>query len=193
MKRSLIAAGASLLVLLLMAACASAPPASAPAAKAPPATPAEKVYEGAGQSPSMLNARSFAIMDAVRKGVIELIGVGSERANQEKLGSVLYNTSNPNAYIKKESLETLRKDKVGEDYLFEIRVAVNLRAVENTLKANGLLGGETSVAAAAAAGAQAPTAEGVVQLESAEAEVPEENGPEPTPRRSALSPATSAG
>lgn len=178
MKRSLFAAGAALLALLFLAACASAPPAAAPAAKAP-AVPAEKVYEGAGKSPSMLNARSFAIMDAVRKGVIELIGVGSERANQEKLGSVLYSTSNPNAYIKKESLETLRKDKVGEDYLFEIRVAVNMRAVENTLKANGLLGGETPAGgAAAAAGAQASTAEGVVQLE---AEVPEESGPEPTP------------
>ena len=180
MKRSLFAAGAALLALLFLAACASAPPAAAPAAKAP-AVPAEKVYEGAGKSPSMLNARSFAIMDAVRKGVIELIGVGSERANQEKLASVLYNTSNPNAYIKKESLETLRKDKVGEDYLFEIRVAVNMRAVENTLKANGLLGGETPAGgAAAAAGAQATTAEGVVKLESAEAEPAEEAGPEPT-------------
>jgi hypothetical protein len=168
-KRSLFAAGAALLALLFLAACASAPPAAAPAAKAP-AMPAEKVYEGAGQSPSMLNARSFAIMDAVRKGVIELIGVGGERANQEKLGSVLYNTSNPNAYIKKESLETLRKDKVGEDYLFEIRVAVNMRAVENTLKANGLLGGESVGGAAAAAGAQATTAEGVVKAEEAPAE-----------------------
>jgi hypothetical protein len=175
-KRSLFAAGAALLALLFLAACASAPPAAAPAAKAP-AVPAEKVYEGAGKSPSMLNARSFAIMDAVRKGVIELIGVGSERANQEKLGSVLYNTSNPNAYIKKESLETLRKDKVGEDYLFEIRVAVNLRAVENTLKANGLLGGETPAGgAAAAAGAQASTAEGVVKAE----EAPAETAVEPT-------------
>jgi hypothetical protein len=168
-KRSLLAAGAALLMLLFLAACASAPPASAPASVAKlPATPAEKVYEGAGKSPSMLNARSSAIMDAVRKGVIELIGVGSERANQEKLASVLYNTSNPNAYIKKESLETLRKDKVGEDYLFEIRVAVNMRAVENTLKANGLLGGETTAATAAAvAGAQAATAEGVVKVEEA--------------------------
>jgi hypothetical protein len=177
-NKSLLAAGglAALLVLLFLSACASAPPPAAPAAKAA-ARPAEKVYEGAGKSPSMLNARSFAIMDAVRKGVIELIGVGSERANQQKLASVLYNTSNPNAYIKKESLETLRKDKVGEDYLFEIRVAVNLRAVENTLKANGLLGGETPAGgAAAAAGAQASTAEGVVKAE----EAPAETAVEPT-------------
>jgi hypothetical protein len=141
-KRSLLAAGAALLTLLFLAACVSAPPAVQTAAKAP-ATPAEKAYEGAGQDASMLNARSFAIMDAVRKGVIDLIGVGNEKANREKLASVLYNTPNPNAYINKDTLETLRKDKIGENYLFEVRVTVNLRAVENTLKANGLLGGET--------------------------------------------------
>jgi hypothetical protein len=141
-KRSLLAAGAALLTLLFLAACVSAPPAVQTAAKAP-ATPAEKAYEGAGQDASMLNARSFAIMDAVRKGVIDLIGVGNEKANRGKLASVLYNTPNPNAYINKDTLETLRKDKIGENYLFEVRVTVNLRAVENTLKANGLLGGET--------------------------------------------------
>jgi hypothetical protein len=180
-KRSLLAAGAALLTLLFLAACASAPPASAPLAKAP-TVPAEKVYEGAGRSPSMLGARSSAVMDAVRKGVIDLIGAGAERANHDKLASVLYNTPNPNAYINKDSLQTLRKDKVGEDYLFEIRVAVNMRAVENTLKANGLLGGETAPAAAAAAagaGAQGGTAAEVVQQGAAEPE-PEEAAVEPT-------------
>jgi hypothetical protein len=179
-KSSLHAAGAALLILLFLAACASAPPPSQPVAKAP-AVPAEKVYEGAGKSPSMLNARSAAIMDAVRKGVIDLLGPSGEKANQEKLASVLYNTPNPNAYIDKESLQTLRKDKIGEDYLFEVRVAVNLRAVENTLKANGLLGGETVAGAAqAASGSRAAGAEGVVQAEAAPAEEEPEAGPEPT-------------
>ncbi len=169
MKKCLLAAGAALLILLFLAACASAPPAAPLAAKAP-AVPAEKVYEGAGKSPSMLNARSSAIMDAVRKGVIDLLGASGERANQEKLASVLYNTPNPNAYINKDSLQTLRKDKIGEDYLFEIRVAVNMRAVENTLKANGLLGGETTTSggAAAAAGSQPAGAEGAVRAEGRE-------------------------
>ena len=203
MKRNvLIAAFIPLVLITLLAAmCATTPPAPAKPAEEKTASkpaPAEKVYEGAGKDASMLNARSFAIMDAVRKGVIDLIGVGGEKANQEKLRSVLYNTSNPNAYINKDTLETLRKDKIGEEYLFEVRVVVNLRAVENTLKANGLLGGETTTAgdktAAATAGAQpgteagskaagaagqgGPPAEGAAKVDEAEAAAGET---EPTP------------
>jgi hypothetical protein len=201
-RNVLIAAFIPLVLIALLAAmCATTPPAPAKPAEEKTASkpaPAEKVYEGAGKDASMLNARSFAIMDAVRKGVIDLIGVGNEKANQEKLRSVLYNTSNPNAYINKDTLETLRKDKVGEEYLFEVRVVVNLRAVENTLKANGLLGGETTTAgdktAAAAAGAQpgteagskaagaagqgGPPAEGAVKVDEAAAAEPVA---EPTP------------
>jgi len=185
-KRNVLIAAFIPLVLtaLLAAMCATTPPAPAqPAAEksaAKPA-PAEKAYEGAGKDASMLNARSFAIMDAVSKGVIDLIGVGNEKANQEKLRSVLYNTANPNAYINKDTLETLRKDKIGEEYIFEIRVTVNLKAVENTLKANGLLGGETTTGAdktaAAAADSKAATSEGAAQVEEAEAEA---GGVEPT-------------
>jgi hypothetical protein len=185
-RNVLIAAFIPLVLIALLAAmCATTPPAPAKPAEEKTASkpaPAEKVYEGAGKDASMLNARSFAIMDAVRKGVIDLIGVGNEKANQEKLRSVLYNTSNPNAYINKDTLETLRKDKVGEEYLFEVRVVVNLRAVENTLKANGLLGGETTTAgdktAAAAAGAQPGTAEGAAKVDEAAAAEPVA---EPTP------------
>jgi len=185
-KSRLLAAGAALFTLLFLAACASAPPPAATTA-AKPAAPAEKVYEGAGKDASMLNARSYAIMDAVRKGVIDLIGAGQEKANRGKLAAVLYNTPNPNAYIDKESLQTLRKDKIGEDYLFEVRVAVNLRAVENTLKANGLLGGETATGGekTAAAGSQAAGAQEAVRLEGSQAGAAEEpaaeTGPEPTP------------
>jgi len=159
-------------LLLALGSCATTPaPASGKAAAAAaPAKPAEKVYEGAGKDASMLNARSQAIMDAVRKAVIELIGASAEKANQEKLAAVLYGTPNPNAYINKDSLETLRKDKIGEHYIFEIRVAVNMRAVEATLRANGLLGGE----AAAGTG----TAAAAVKAEEAASEAP---AAEPTP------------
>jgi len=159
-------------LLLALGSCATTPaPASGKAAAAAaPAKPAEKVYEGAGKDASMLNARSQAIMDAVRKAVIELIGASAEKANQEKLAAVLYGTPNPNAYINKDSLETLRKDKIGEHYIFEIRVAVNMRAVEATLRANGLLGGEAAAGTATAAAA--------VKAEEAASEAP---AAEPTP------------
>jgi flagellar hook-basal body complex protein FliE len=187
-RNILIAAFAPLVLITLLAAmCATTAPApSQPAeqkAAAKPA-PAEKVYEGAGKDTSMLNARTFAIMDAVRKGVIDLIGVANEKANQDKLKSVLYGTPNPNAFINKESLQTLRKDKIGEDYIFEIRVAVNMKAVESTLRANGLLGGEgvakeDKAATAAKPGKEAgagesrtATVEGAAKVEEAAAEAP---------------------
>jgi len=86
----------------------------------------------------MLKAMNMAKMDAVRKAVIDMIGVANEQANQEELQEVLYNTQNPNAFVNNETFETLRKDKIGDDYVFEARVAVKMRAVESTLKANGL-------------------------------------------------------
>jgi hypothetical protein len=182
-KKTVLIGGLALAAVLALAlgSCATTPsplmgkPAGSGAQA--PAMPAEKVYEGAGKDASMLNARSLAIMDAVRKGVIDLIGAANEKANQDKLKSVLYGTPNPNAFINKESLQTLRKDKIGEDYIFEIRVAVNMRAVESTLRANGLLGGEAAkedkaaAAAAGAAGAQAATAEGAAKVEEAAAEL----------------------
>jgi hypothetical protein len=185
-KKTVLFGGPALLAALALAlgSCATTPPPSkgqpAASGSAPAAMPAEKVYEGAGKDRSMLNARSSAIMDAVRKGVIDLIGAANEKSNQDKLRSVLYGTPNPNAFIKKESLETLRKDKIGEDYVFEIRVAVNMRAVESTLRANGLLGGEAAAGGGAGqgrpqeAGAQAAAAEeAAAELPAAEA-TPEE-------------------
>jgi len=102
--------------------------------------PEEKVYEGAGRDASMLTAMNMAKMDAVRKAVIDMIGVANEQANQDELQEVLYNTQNPNAFVNNETFETLRKDKIGDDYIFEARVAVKMRAVESTLKAHGLYG-----------------------------------------------------
>ena len=129
---------------LLISSCATAAPAaSAPGAAASAAAvegPAGNVYEGTGQDGSMLKAMNLAKMDAVRKAVIDMIGVGNERANQDKLQEVLYRTNNPNAFINTDTYETLRKDKVGNDFLIECRVAVKLSAVESVLKANGIWG-----------------------------------------------------
>jgi hypothetical protein len=157
-------AAALLATALLLASCASAPPAASGGAPAPKqaGVPEEKVYDGAGRDPSMLKAMNEAKMDAVRKAVIDLIGVANEKANQAKLQEVLYSTANPNAYVNNETFETTRKDKAGDDYVIEARVAVKMRAVESTLKAQGIMGGEgltgqqaTAAAAKEAAAAQA--------------------------------------
>ncbi len=141
MRRSLLLLLAALAALGL-AACAGGPsPAAAPA-------PAEKVYTGAGKAGSLLAAMNGAKMDAVRKAVIDMIGVANERAASEKLQSVLYGTRNPNAYVVTDTMKTLRKDTDGQagDYIFECSIAVRLEAVRSTLEANGLLGGEAATA-----------------------------------------------
>ncbi len=140
MKKVLVITLSTVLLISLLVSCASAPAAApAPAdAEKEAAKPIE--YEGSGKNPSMLTAMNQAKMDAVRKAVIDMIGVANEQANQGKLDEVLYSTQNPNAYIFTETYETTRKEKVGDDYLFECRVAVNKKAVESTLKANGLYG-----------------------------------------------------
>jgi len=178
-RKTVLLGGLALLVglALALASCATAPAPSAGVAavsSSEEAVPASKVYEGAGKDPSMLDARTYAIMDAVRKGVIELIGEARERANRDKLKSVLYDTANPNAFIDKASLQTLRKDKIGEDYIFEVRVAVNMRAVQSTLRANGLLAREGTEADRAAAKAGESMTAGSVGEAKVEAATPEE-------------------
>jgi hypothetical protein len=159
-------------VLLFLISCAGGPPSTIPASEQSDgaAMPEEKVYEGAGRDASMLKAMNMAKMDAVRKAVIDMIGVATEQANQEELQEVLYNTQNPNAFVNNETFETLRKDKVGDEYVFEARVAVKMRAVESTLKANGLYGEavttqeKTGDAAAASAEATKEGAEAIDEI-----------------------------
>ena len=158
------------LLFVFLVSCLSGPSATVgpPQGGGPEPMPEEKVYEGAGQDASMLTAMNMAKMDAVRKAVIDMIGVANEQANQEKLQEVLYNTQNPNAYVNNETFETLRKDKIGDDYIFEAQVAVKMRAVESTLKAHGLYG-ETTTAQGktgeAAAASEAATAEGAETID----------------------------
>lgn len=140
MKKFLIITLLTGLLMSLLVSCVSKP-AAAPAPAGTEKGAAKPVeYEGSGKNPSMLTAMNLAKMDAVRKAVIDMIGVANEQANQGKLDEVLYSTKNPNAYILADTYETTRKEKVGDDYLFECRVAVNLKAVESTLKAHGLYG-----------------------------------------------------
>lgn len=127
----------SMAIIFLFAACASAPAVKEPGVVPPAAGPA--VYNGAGESESLLKAMNGAKMDAVRKAVIAMIGPAEEQAHGEKLNEVLYSTANPNAYVDNAAMETLRKDKIGENYIYEIRIPVRISAVESTLKAHGIL------------------------------------------------------
>jgi hypothetical protein len=172
LKRALVSGITVTFVLVLLASCGTAPPARAPEAKA--AAPEEKIYEGAGRDASLLGAMNGAKMDAVRKAVIDLIGAENEQAHREQLSQVLYGTSNPNAFVNNETFETTRKDKSGEEYIIEARVAVKLRAVESTLRANGLLGeaGGAQASGGAAAAVAAAESEGAEQAAEPAGEEP---------------------
>jgi hypothetical protein len=172
LKRALVSGITVTFVLVLLASCGTAPPARAPEAKA--AAAEEKIYEGAGRDASLLGAMNGAKMDAVRKAVIDLIGAENEQAHREQLSQVLYGTSNPNAFVNNETFETTRKDKSGEEYIIEARVAVKLRAVESTLRANGLLGeaGGAQASGGAAAAVAAAESEGAEQAAEPAGEEP---------------------
>jgi len=167
-----IRAGAvlSTAVLLLVLSCASGPPAAGGAEAAD-----SFVFEGYGQDASMLTAMNKAKMSAVQQAVIDLIGVANERAGRDTLEEMLYNTANPNAYVYTDTYETLRKDKVGEEYIIECRVKINREAVERTLNAAGLTGeGGAEAAAVPAPAAAAAAAEPAAAAPAPVALTPEE-------------------
>jgi len=143
------------LLIFIVAFATSCATVKAPAVQTSKAPPVNKVYSGAGKSTSLIEAINRAKMDAVKKAVIDTIGVANEQANSEILNEVLYNTKNTNAFILTDTYKTVRKDKIGNNYIIECEVAVNSEAVKNTLRANGLLGGETVTKAKKTEGAAA--------------------------------------
>lgn len=157
-KRGVLFSILLFLLLLFVSSCTTVKTSVSAAGK--PIAPVNRVYQGAGKSGSLIEAINLAKMDAVKKAVTDLIGVANEQANRDVLNGVLYNTKNPNAYIVEDTYKTLRKDKIGDNYIIECEVAVNSEALKNTLKANGLLGGEIitkkeqTEGAAAASGSQ---------------------------------------
>ena len=153
---------------IVIASCAGAPP-----ARVSPAAPPQALYQGSGQDPSLLGAMNKAKMDAVKKAVIDMIGLANEQANEDALQKAIFGTSNPNAFVVSDSFNATRKDKVGENYVVEASVMVRLDAVSATLKANGL---DTesltsqSGARTAAASSQAQTSSAQVQVDALTAE-----------------------
>jgi hypothetical protein len=115
----------------------------------------------------MLEAMNQTTIEAIKLAVVDILGPELAERNQPQLAQVLYNTNNPNAYIYPDETETIRRDRVGEEYIYERRVVVNLAAVQNTLRANGMMdggaGGNPAVAAVRAEDEPQARAEGATQ------------------------------
>lgn len=132
-------------MVLFLASCGSSPR-TEPGDGEPELTVHEldrKAYYGMGKAEgdTFLQARNMAIMEAVRKSVKDLLGDAVEEANFIQLDQNLYNSKNVNAYIHKDSLESLGKKMISDGlWQYECKVDVDLVAVRNSLKAYGLYG-----------------------------------------------------
>ena len=149
-------------VAAVLASCVSTGEATR-AGSAAAAQPDRREYSGAAEAPgnTFLNARNKALMNAVQKAVADIIGAANEQANRATLDDVLYNTTNPNAFVFPETVANVNRATRGEDnWYYECSVQVNLVAVRNTLKANGLLGQGQSDAGSGTTVAAAPGAQG---------------------------------
>lgn len=138
---------------LVLGSCAGSPATRGGGAEAGGAKPTKKAYTTSGRSLRMLEAMNQCSVEAIKLAVVDIIGAEWAEKHNTQLNLVLYNTTNPNAYIFPDDTETTRKDRSGEEYIFERRVMVNLVAVENTLRANGLLPQQGAAAAAVKEGA----------------------------------------
>jgi hypothetical protein len=131
-----------------------------------PSFPDEKEYQGGGSSPSLLEAMQLAKAEAVKQGIVDIIGSTSEKANKAKLDEVIYSSKNVGGYATIKG--TAKKDKSGDNYIYEATFVVKLKAIESTLKAHGIIEG----------GKQKTDAQAVVEKEK-EADAVAEKDAEP--------------
>jgi hypothetical protein len=141
----------TLLVCFLIVACVSAPPPQNASSSNNNSTntnavkdPERKTYTGFAQAKgdTFLNARNAALMEAVKKAVIEMIGTGKEAANKDKLASAIYN-GDVSPFIYKDSVLNTKKDMLSDDFWqYECSVDVNLIALKSRLSGMGLLSGD---------------------------------------------------
>ncbi|MEM5947512.1 DUF6175 family protein [Spirochaetia bacterium 38H-sp] len=127
------------IIMSFFVSCASAPSRS-PSRPASPAV--NDVVTGHGEGESLGQALSRAKIDAIRKGVEILIGREALANNMERIKKVLFDTSNPNAYLYMDTLETLKKDNTGTidepNYVYELKIRVRLDAIKKVLDANAI-------------------------------------------------------
>ncbi|MFW5801617.1 MAG: hypothetical protein ACOCVC_06265 [Spirochaeta sp.] len=124
-----------LVLIVMLSSCASAP--VTPSVSSP-----DHVYNGRGEGETLGRAMNAAKIDAIRQGVIEVIGEPAEVVHQEMLQMQLYNTRNPNAYVVNDQMEILHRDNVGsiQDplYVMEIAIPVRMDVVQRTLDSLGI-------------------------------------------------------
>jgi hypothetical protein len=131
-------------ILCFTLSCVSSPPSKAKKDTAGteekvPALPDEKEYTGGGKSESLGEAMRLSKVEAVKQGVIEIIGKKKESDNKGKLEEIIYNSRNVGDFAK--MIERTRKDKVEEQYIYEARYTVYLDKLVTTLKAHGIIEG----------------------------------------------------
>ncbi|MBN1699755.1 MAG: hypothetical protein JW881_19730 [Spirochaetales bacterium] len=134
-------------ILVLALSCVSQPPSSRKASGKEktgteaklPALPEEKEYSGGGKSESLGEAMRLSKAEAVKQGVIEIIGAKKESDNKGKLEEIIYNSRNVGDFA--EMIERTRKDKVDDEYVYEALYMVNLAKLTGTLKAHGIIEG----------------------------------------------------
>lgn len=97
-----------------------------------------KSYRGIGEDQSLMKAINKAKIMAIRKAVVDLIGVYSEQANQDVLNNYLYKTNNPNAYVENSQMKVLQKYKTGEKFFCEIDIPVKLKELRIFLDSHGI-------------------------------------------------------
>ncbi len=157
-------------LVVLLGACAGAPDNRAE----DEATADAETYYGVGRGETLGTAMNAAKMDAVRNAVIDLIGEEAERRHEATLDEVLYSTRNPNRYVYNETMERLRSENLGTvddmEMLFELRIRVDIPAVQSVLDANRIEASERSPDGAAGTAeangeAEQAVADGEVQVE----------------------------
>ena len=112
------------------------------------------LYYGKGQGNSQIEAMNAAKMDAVRKAVVEMVGVASEAAHQQELGAAIYNSGNANNFVKNETMQVLDKIQNGDVWTVELMVQADLYRIESILRDNEIWGGKLTPGSAMGAGAE---------------------------------------
>ncbi|MBN2738479.1 MAG: hypothetical protein JXR70_15975 [Spirochaetales bacterium] len=140
-----------ILTMIFLFSCVSSPPPPQPQSTPQPADtngssevkpgfPPEMQFAGAGQDLSLLTSMQMARADAIKKGVVEIIGAAKERSNSEKLESIIYSAQQQKAFAAIQGKATRKTKNEAGEYIYEANFMVNLAAIESTLKAHGIIG-----------------------------------------------------